>query len=157
MQELKSVRFPLTSTSKSAWVEKRWQGLCEKQTKLLTDTANSLWKHLKKEGEKVAVNFLGLVPLPHFHWSNLFWPAPFWVALLKQHLQGGPPAGSLYRNLGEAKKEEEKKKNQWSVLLMSLQDAVSRRPKEFSKIPADSPRASNASQKGEMMDISERP
>lgn len=39
---------------------------------------------------------------------------------------------------------------------MSLQDAVSRRPKEFFKIPADSPRASNANQKGEMMDISER-
>ena len=41
-------------------------------------------------------------------------------------------------------------------LLMSLQDAVSTRPKEFFKIPADSPHASNASQKGAMMDISER-
>lgn len=39
---------------------------------------------------------------------------------------------------------------------MSLQDAVSTRPKGFFKIPADSPHASNASQKGAMMDISER-
>lgn len=38
---------------------------------------------------------------------------------------------------------------------MSLQDAVRRRPKESSEIPADSPHASNASQRGEMMDISE--
>ena len=95
----------------------------------------------------------GLVP-PPLCWSNLFWPTPFfWVALLKQHLQGGPPASSLYRNLGEAKRE--KKKKSMKLLLMSLQDAVSRRPKEFFKIPADSPHTSNASQKGEMMDISE--
>lgn len=52
-----------------------------------------LWK--QQESEKVDVNFLGLFLSP-LHWSNLFWPAPFWLALLKQHLQGGPPASSLY-------------------------------------------------------------
>lgn len=51
--------------------------------------------------------------------------------------------------------EKPKEKNQWR-LLMSFQDAVSRRPKDFFKIPADSPRASNVSQKGEVMDVSER-
>lgn len=42
------------------------------------------------------------------------------------------------------------------LLLMSLQVAASRRPKDFFKIPADSPHASKEGQKGEVMDVSER-
>lgn len=138
-------RFPLIYTSKLTSVEKCWQGLCENQTKLMTNTSNLLWKHPRKgrDGESWWKLF-GFVPLPHFHWSNLFWPASFWVAWLKPYRQWGPPAGSLYRNSGEAKRGG---KNQWSFLLMSLQDVVSRRPKEFFRIPADSPQASSVSQK----------
>lgn len=134
MQELKTPRFPLIYTSKSASVDKRWQGLCQKQTKLLTNTANLFWKHLKEEWEKSCCELFGLVPLPHFHWSNLFWPAPFWVALLKQHLQGGPPAGSLYRNLGEAKRGKKKKSMEVSL------DVSSRRCKQKTKRILQDPR-----------------
>lgn len=42
------------------------------------------------------------------------------------------------------------------LLLMSPQDAASRRPKAFFQIPVDSPHASKAGQKGEVMDVSER-
>lgn len=39
---------------------------------------------------------------------------------------------------------------------MSLQDAVSRRPKDLWQIPADWPHASTDRQRGELMDVSER-
>lgn len=139
-------KFPLIYTSKSVSAEKRVLAFVKNSDENLSCSEDI---SRKSEG-KVAVNFLGLFLAP-LRWSNLFWPTPFWVALLKQHLQGGPPASSLYRNL-----EEVKRKKSMEFLLMSLQDAVSRRPKDFFKIPADSPHASIVSKKGEVMDISER-
>lgn len=64
-----------------------------------------LWKHLRKEWEKVPVNFLGLFlsspSSPPLKQSVLTHSI-----LSGTTLQGGPPASSLYRNLGEAKREK---------------------------------------------------
>lgn len=97
-------------------------------------------KHLKKRvGRKVAVNFLRLVPLSPLLFSTeaiCFDPLPFWVALLKQLVQGGPPASSLYRNLGEAKRERKKKKKINGASL----DVSSRRCKHKTKRILQDPR-----------------
>lgn len=98
----------------------------------------------KREMEKVDVNFLGLFLSPtsteaicfdllHFEWHD-------W-----NPTDSEDPLPVHYTEIQEKPKEE--KKNQWSFLLMSLQDVVSRRLKEFFRIPADSPQASSVSQK----------
>lgn len=63
-----------------------------------------------------------------------FDPLQFWVALLKLHLQGGPPAGSLYTNSGGARKEEEIKINEASL------DVSSRRCEQKTKRFLQDPR-----------------
>lgn len=121
--------------------EKCWQGLCEKKTEQTPDKLVLAQEtSQEKSGRKVAVNFLRLVPLllppPLSTEAICFDPLPFWVALLKQHVQGGPPASSLYRNLGEAKREKKKKKKINGASL----DVSSRRCKHKTKRILQDPR-----------------
>lgn len=109
LQELSTPRYPLIYTSKSASAAKLARPFRGKtdQTPHKTQQSRSEAPLQEEREEKVVGNFFfwGLFLSPTSTWSNLFWPAPFWVALLKQLRQGGPPAGSPLRNLGEAKRE----------------------------------------------------
>lgn len=121
--------------------EKCWQGLCEKKNRANSwqtclGSGNISRKEWEKSCCKLSEACSSPPPSPLSTEAICFDPLPFWVALLKQHVQGGPPASSLYRNLGEAKREKKKKKKINGASL----DVSSRRCKHKTKRILQDPR-----------------
>lgn len=146
LQELNTLRFPLIYTSEKTSVQKRWQGLEEqkqspdKHCKLTLKT--SQYRAKAEKSRKVDANFLNfffLFPTKAICFHSLHLQHHY-----GNHIDREDPLPVLDRNLGDAKKKKSMK-----ISLDVSSRRCNRRPKEFFKIPADSPHTSIMSQRGD--------